>query len=266
MSATLGGLIKDYRLQKGIPQLDIAYKLGWKDSTILSRIEQGVTKTPSRSVVDNIAKELNLSEIEKNHLLLVGGYLPTTEEIEQIRIKTDKTMKDYRYPLILEDFSWRIIHQNEAAKHLENKDEQEEIEIEKNVPNALVYNFQEEYHKEKFSHLINEKDKEAFLISITTQFISEHKNNTSQKWYKDMMKKLMAKPEFRHIYKIALKQDTSKLVLDYTQQTVVHRRNPSNILSFFMFTVPILSDNRFFFEFHVPSDAKTYEYYEKNKF
>jgi len=35
MSATLGGLIKDYRLQKNISQIEIAFVLGWREPSRL---------------------------------------------------------------------------------------------------------------------------------------------------------------------------------------------------------------------------------------
>lgn len=46
MSATLGGLLKDYRLQKNLSQLEIAFAMGWKEPSRLSRIEQGKIGNP----------------------------------------------------------------------------------------------------------------------------------------------------------------------------------------------------------------------------
>ena len=66
INSTLGGLIKDYRLQKGISQLDIAFSLGWKETSRLSRIEQGRTEKPDRELLDKIIRALNLEEEEKN--------------------------------------------------------------------------------------------------------------------------------------------------------------------------------------------------------
>lgn len=61
ITATLGGLIKDYRIKKRLSQIDVSVRLGWKESSRISRIEQ-----------------------EKGYFLLVGGYLPTDNEVQNI--------------------------------------------------------------------------------------------------------------------------------------------------------------------------------------
>src|SRR3990167_7521054 len=105
MSATLGGYIKDYRLQKNISQLEIAFALGWKEPSRLSRIEQGRVGNPERKMMDRIIAALKLSEEEKNDLLFAGNYLPTNEEIREIRKKIDSTIEKWLYPVIVYDFS-----------------------------------------------------------------------------------------------------------------------------------------------------------------
>src|SRR6185369_6715626 len=111
-NSTLGGLIKDYRLQKGISQLDIAFSLGWKETSRLSRIEQGKTEKPTREFLDKIIRPLGLEEEEKNTLLLIGGYIPTEEEIVKIKKETKEILDNWPYPATLSDFSWRSISQN----------------------------------------------------------------------------------------------------------------------------------------------------------
>src|SRR3990172_10417662 len=98
INSTLGGLIKDYRLQKGISQLDIAFALGWKESSRLSRIEQGKTERPTREILDKIIKALDLEEEEKNFLLLTAGYLPTEEEIQNVKKETAAILNEWQYP------------------------------------------------------------------------------------------------------------------------------------------------------------------------
>ena len=79
MSATLGGYIKDLRLQKNISQLEIAFALGWKEPSRLSRIEQGKVGNPPRELIDKLIDAMTLSEEEKNQLLVIGNYLPTAD-------------------------------------------------------------------------------------------------------------------------------------------------------------------------------------------
>ena len=261
MSATLGGLIKDYRLQKNIAQLEVAYKIGWKDATILSRIEQGIIRDPSRSVIDKISEALTLEDEDKNYLLLIGGYQPTAEEVRIIREKTEPIISQYRFPAFVQDFSWRIIHENEPAKHLEYIDDEESKWVDEELPNALEFNFRKDYFEEKF---IDSENKQEFLTYITAQYLYEQRGWVNRKWYKDSMKNLIKNPDFKPIYKKALKIHPDKLILDYTTQIVKHRRKPELKLSFFIFNVPLFLDRRLFIEYQIPADADTYLYYENN--
>src|SRR5258708_30374415 len=120
VNSTLGGLIKDYRTQKGISQLDISFALGWKEPSRLSRIEQGKTEKPPRELIDKIIHAIGLEEEEKNILLLTGGYLPTDEEIEKIKQETHNVLEEWLYPATLSDFSWRAITSNHHHTNIYN--------------------------------------------------------------------------------------------------------------------------------------------------
>lgn len=265
MSATLGGLIKDYRLQRNIPQLDIAYKIGWKDATILSRIEQGVTKNPTREVVDKICEAIGLEEEEKNYLLLIGGYLPTWEEIQEIRKKTDPIINEWKYPANVYDFSWRLIHENKASTLIHYFSD-EVAKKYANIPtNAVELNFSSDYLQTFRS--IETVHNDQFLIGIIAQFLEDHRNRSHQRWYIELMKKMMEISKFREIYQQALKAPKQKLVLEYAYVEVLHRNLPKNeLLKFHMFNAPLLSDRRIFIEFLVPASIETFKYYEENKY
>lgn len=85
VTATLGGLIKDYRIKKRLSQLEVSLCIGWKDTSRLSKIEQGRVGTPTRPTLDKIMDALELNEHERGEMLLVSGTLPTKEKefIEQ---------------------------------------------------------------------------------------------------------------------------------------------------------------------------------------
>src|SRR4030066_701251 len=110
--ATLGGLIKDFRIQKRISQLEVATKMGWSDTTRLSKIEQGRTGKPTRSVTDRILDALSISESEKNELLLFGGYIPDLTEIKQAIKDMSEKIDNWSYPSYLIDFTWRLLYSN----------------------------------------------------------------------------------------------------------------------------------------------------------
>src|SRR5258706_10528973 len=98
MSATLGGLIKDLRLQKNISQLEIAFALGWKEPSRLSRIEQGKNASPPRFLIENIMDAMKLTEEERYHLLMAGNYMPTDEEVEKARQKINPYLEAWLFP------------------------------------------------------------------------------------------------------------------------------------------------------------------------
>src|SRR3989344_2012364 len=114
MSATLGGLLKDYRLQYNISQLEVALAMGWKETSRLSRIEQGKIFKPTRELLERIMDAMRLKEEEKNQLLYIGNYLPTRKEIEKIQKIALSIIEKVPYPVTVFDFSWRIIIDNEV--------------------------------------------------------------------------------------------------------------------------------------------------------
>ena len=114
--ATLGGLIKDFRIQKRISQLEVATKMGWSDTTRLSKIEQGRTGKPTNAVLEKILDALDLSETERNEALLAGGYLPTDKEIIEAVNNVKNKINSWPYPATMTDFTWRMVAFNLPAK------------------------------------------------------------------------------------------------------------------------------------------------------
>lgn len=260
MSASLGGLIKDYRIKKKIPQLEVAYKIGWKDATILSRIEQGITKNPTKEIIDKICEAMKLEQADKNYILLSGGYLPTDEEIENLKKTLNPLINSSKYPINVSDFAWRIIHENEAAKMIHYKNEEDEKELIPQKLTALEITLNKKYYP---STLIRQNYGEDFFIGITAQYIYEQKNRTHQKWYIETIKRIMKNPEFRSIYNKAILYPKEKLVLDFATQQVKHRNAPDKILTFHMFNVPLYQDKRVFLEYLIPADLETINFYNK---
>jgi transcriptional regulator with XRE-family HTH domain len=261
MSASLGGLIKDYRLQKNIPQLEVAYKVGWKDATILSRIEQGVTKVPTRQIVDKICLALELDEPDKNLILLAGGYVPTAEEIKYIKRKIDPIINESKYPINVADFAWRMIHENKAAKEVHYKNIIDERYFTERNVNILELIFDERYLQNK--QIMESSDKDILLTQIIAQFISENKGRSTHKWYTNIIKGLMENDVFRKTYQRALNYPKEELILDFSVQRVIHRDNPHIFLNFYLFNVPLMFDRRIYLEYLIPADVETFKFYEK---
>src|SRR3989344_5536505 len=104
ITASFGGLLKDFRTRKNFSQKEIAYAMGWRETSRLSRIEQGITKKTNRETIDRILNILQLERNKKGQLLLAGGYLPTEEEIKQIRMEVQPLLDKWKYPAYLLDF------------------------------------------------------------------------------------------------------------------------------------------------------------------
>ena len=263
MSATLGGLIKDYRLQKNIQQLEIAYKIGWKDATVLSRIEQGVTKNPSRELVDKICDAMNLNESDRNYLLFAGGYIPTEEEIITIRERVHPLISSSKYPINVADFAWRLLDENDPAKLIHYDSIENEKALYRKNLSTLEFTFDEKYSPSKL--LLNTTDQDEFLISIIQQFLFENRHRTNQKWYSDTLRRLMSIPKFKTLYKDAIKLPNDSVILDFATQKVTHRDHPNKILTFNLFNVPLFFDRRIYLEYLIPADMETFLFYEENK-
>lgn len=261
-NSTLGGLIKDYRTQKGISQLDIAFSLGWKEPSRLSRIEQGRTEKPTREILDKIISAIGLSEEEKNMLLLTGGYLPTEEEIRVIREKTKKTLHQWPYPAGMIDFSWRLISGNNHMMELYSVP----TTVEKDLPiaNMRVFDllFSSELPKKKNGSNEYDLDFLRLLKQAIIEFKYEQKNRKKEKWYIEHIKKLMDNEFFRQLWvETSITKESDVLLSKYATKRFINPKDFQKMLNFYLFRVPIFQDPRFEMELEVPMDLETYSYY-----
>lgn len=267
MSATLGGLLKDYRMQKGISQLEVAVAMGWKDGSILSRIEQGATNKPSREAIDNLSIILGLTTSEKNQILYSGNYLPTKDEIIQIRRETDSVLKNWKYPATVYDTSWRIIHENEICKYIYYETDKEAKEVEENTPNIFEINFGEEYSQYQLGTRVPEDGLEEELKQSIIQYKADQKSNQADENINSLIKKLINNKRFREVWEQTQNNETKNIINNYTYADyVIPARGPKENLTFHLFNTPLLEDPRINIEFHTPADKKTFEYFEKHSF
>lgn len=261
-NSTLGGLIKDYRLQKGISQLDIAFALGWKETSRLSRIEQGRMEKPSRELLDKIIEAIGLKEEEKNTLLLTGGYLPTEEEILKVRESVKATLSEWPYPAGMIDFSWRLIDGNEHISTLFHLPKAALKNLPKANTRVLELIFNESLQKTKLTDL-NNPGMVQFMRSVLMEFKYEQRHRTKDKWYIDHVRKLMNYDIFRTLWVETKARDEENVVLGkYSTKTFTNPNDPSKLLRFYIFVVPVLQDPRFEVELHTPIDLDTFAFYQ----
>lgn len=264
MSATLGGLLKDFRIRKGIQQIDIAFSLGWKETSRLSRIEQGKSAKPSRDLLDSISKAMKLTPIEKNQLLLAGNYLPTEGEIAYIKEKTKDFINNWPYPANLFDFSWRGIAYNEKTSKTYNLSLNIIKFLKGKNPHILEIFFHPDFVQNSKMESKNQELWKQFLKYLILQFRYEQSNRTQERWYKDHIKNMMKNDLFKRLW-IESQNMTMQdaLVGKFAINNIPHPKNPNKLLNFYLFVVPVLEDPRFEIQMLVPSDMETYQFYHR---
>jgi transcriptional regulator with XRE-family HTH domain len=259
MSATLGGLIKDYRLQKNMSQLDIAFALGWKESSQLSRIEQGRVEKPGKKLVESLANIMELKPSEKNDLLLAGSYLPTEKEIEEIREQAAPIIENWNYPAYILDFSWRMICYNKEAAWVYDLDSNAKKQIYKNHPRTLEVVFDKDFIQNKYAKGKELEKWHQFLHAKIVLFKYAQRTRTKESWYIKHVRELMKQNKlFREIWASAKLPESEVGLADYERKTLINMRDKSKNLEFHLFKNSFLQDPRFEVNFHVPDNKDTF--------
>ena len=259
--ASLGGLLKDYRIKKNITQVETVLALGWKDPTRLSRIEQGLEERPPRELIDKICEVLNLQEEEENYLLLAGNYLPTKEEIRKVQEKVKPVLENWPYPANLYDFCWRLILFNDNLKRILNMNKQQIQQIFDINPSAIEMVFDQNFIKSYYPQ--DEPDIwQKNLLRFLLHFKSLHRSILKDQWYQDMMARLMKNHLFRKLWQEAQHVETDFITTRQGRKIFIDSKSKKR-LSFNIFVVPLLKDPRFELEFFTPSDSETFNFFHK---
>ena len=264
-TTTLGGLIKDYRLKKRLSQIDVSLKLGWKDTSRISKIEQGRVGKPNRDTAERIMKALELTEQERGNFLLGGGYLPTEEEIKDIISLVQRRIDEWPYPAYLTDFSYRWLYINNATAIAGNLSPQQKRWIEETKPHFLRIAF---LPKDQFSANIMKGEDEnsltTFKIGQIAMFKNENKKYQSESWYKALIKDLMQYEEFRRLWTKVDSKIGYKTLFDYEYITITDRYHGKNrTLKFHITGSRVIKDIRFQVVLYFPADKATEQMFNK---
>jgi transcriptional regulator with XRE-family HTH domain len=265
MSATLGGLIKDLRIQKNIPQVDIAFALGWKEASRLSRIEQGKVEKPKRELLGRLMNAMNLTKEERNNLYYVGNYLPTAEELEEVVKSVKPVVDEWPYPAACLDYTWRIIYSNQKIFDIFNIPPEIRKVIENEKPCLLEVVL---HPNSPLRTFVSDEEKERgieFFKRLLIHFQDEQKNRINEKWYQDLIKRLMGNDIFSDLWPKIQQQtkydfDVSKFGNKVLMQSV---KDDGKTLDLYFFLVPVFKDPRFDIEFYVPANLESYKYFEE---
>lgn len=240
-TATLGGLIKDYRIKKRLSQLEVSLKIGWKDSTRLSKIEQGRAGKPTRKTTDKIIAALGLTNQEKGEFLLAGSYLPTDKEIDQAIKSIGKQIMTWPYAAYLIDFSWRMLLVNQHAIDLFGFPQSYLRGVRKvnfNLLEGVTRKFPNETFKGNYR-----KDLKPMDSTLISQFKSEHLGKENEKWYKQLIKRYSTNPTFNTLWNTISANDHHEKLSEY--EYVLKKWPDGKTVTHHVFESKLVSDKRF---------------------
>lgn len=260
VTATLGGLIKDYRIKKRLSQFEVSLRIGWKDTSRLSKIEQGRVGKPTRETIEKIIKALELNEQEKGQLLYAGSYVPTDDEVEKIIKKVKAKIDNWHYPAYLLDFSWRMLYVNDIATQVFILPKDWKTIVRESKPNILEAPFSKDILKATIEKGDDESELKPFAIAHIATFKAVNQRFQNESWYKKLIKSLMKYKEFRRLWSTVGPTSYEKFLrYEYKKITGIYN-GKKRTLKFHMFVVNILSDPRFDLIFYTPADRDTDEY------
>lgn len=265
IGSTLGGLIKDHRLKTRISQLDISLKMGWKDTSRLSKIEQGRVSKPKRETIDRLLDALSLDKFERGDFLFNAGYLPTDEEIKAVIKEVSPKIDSWPYPAYLMDFSWRWLYTNihdlvVFALPLSIKDKVFDLKINMlEVPFLPKEQFKVEVWKGEDKDHLN-----TFEVAQIAAFKTENYKFQNESWYKKVVIKLMKNDRFRELWpRIGVGQYHKKL-FDYEYKRVKGViREEFRTLNFHVFTNKVISSPQLQVVLYYPADEQTTAFFQK---
>jgi transcriptional regulator with XRE-family HTH domain len=265
LTSTLGGLIKDYRIKKRLSQVDISLKLGWKDTSRISKIEQGRVGKPNRITAEKIMKALDLNEQERGNFLLVGGYLPTDEEIKRVLEENKQKIDTWPYPAFLIDFSFRWLYANYSCLKILNMTPNQLPWIQEAKPNFLEFPFLSK--DQLLVEIMKGEDKDhlkPFAIAQIASFKMENEKYQNESWYQKLIKDLMKYEKFRELWPTVDSSMYPKKLFDYEYKTVTGvYEGKEKTFHLHLFTAKVINDPRFQVIFVSPANKETEKIFSK---
>ncbi|WP_033401213.1 helix-turn-helix transcriptional regulator [Actinokineospora enzanensis] len=121
MKRTVGDLIREWRKQREISQIDLALRAD-VSTRHLSFVETG-RSAPSRAMVLRLAERLDVPLRERNRLLLAAGYAPEfaegaldTPRLSLVRAAIRRVLTGHEpYPALVVDGGWDLVEANSGV-------------------------------------------------------------------------------------------------------------------------------------------------------
>jgi len=264
ITASLGGLIKEFRIKKRLSQQDVSLLVGWKDTTQLSKIEQSRVGSISREILDKIMKALNLNEVERARMLLASGIVPTMQESKQLINKLKESISYINAPLYIVDIAWNTIYMNDLVRKIYMIPEKEYEYIESEMPNWMELVFL----RKTFSKVsIREGYNKALMYPYDEFQLAYCKDElapyTQDRWYKDLLLRLSQDEHFRKLW-----SDTSAFkyvaLYEYWYKEISGKwKDKPEVLKFHSLSIRPSFDFRYFITSLHAADENTFKFYAK---
>lgn len=250
MQSVLGGLIKAYRLRRGLTQSELSEAIGWRIlPSRLSRYEQGLI-VPSRATLEKISKALGLRSDDRGRLFMEAGYVPTDAEVSDTLLWLQPFMDGWKGPAYLTDFSWRFLGCNEPAARILGLQKEELQRLLLKRPTLLDLAFDPRWPVRR------QIPEEAFLSFSRGQiarFKAQQRDRIGQRWYRKVLRRLMPIPSFSQLWDTTPGELGSAL-MDYNRMQF---KTPFGQLDFHTFASAVVSDPRLFVILWLPANAAT---------
>lgn len=253
-TATLGGLIKDYRIRKRLSQAEVSLRIGWKDTSRLSKIEQGRVGKPTKKTIARIVEALEITDQERGEFLLTGGYLPSNEEIKKVITIVKRRIMEWPYPSYLIDFSWRCLLMNKKTVDVFGFPEMMVKNVTMSKPNLLEFAIApKDIVPVDIFKGDNEDSLKPFLVAQIAQFKIEQNGRENDTWYKQLIAKLAQNNQFIKLWNEIKPTDYHKRLLDYEYKIVEWPDDKQRKYQFYIFTSRLIFDQRFQIVHYLPA-------------
>lgn len=260
---SLGSVIREYKVQKGMSDIEITLGMGWEDPSILHNLENGTIEKPNAAIIDKLCSVLKLASCEKNRLLYSGGYIPQQNEIDSIRRVVSKTIESWPYPCVLIDFSWRVILENQAAKKLFNHDKFLEEEIYIKTPCIIDMQFDQ---RRSVMGKLSAKELTEYKYMLTQMLVQFRLINDrwkNEEWYRNLLSRMKDNQLFREIWAESSSEENQKMVKS-SKKVFIHPRDPSKRIHLDLIVSPLIDDPRFEIEYLYPANSEAFKFFNNN--
>lgn len=264
LTATLGGLIKDYRIKKRLSQQEVSLRIGWSDCSRLSKIEQGRVGKITKPTLDKIMDALDLGEYERGQMFGVSRILPTHSEVDQALNKLKKEIDYFNCPVLVVDIFWNIFYFNKQCRELYKISNKEYRFLEKNKPNWMEVLFlRKSFNDVKIRGGYSPELILPFDEYQIAHFKFEQQDSIDEPWYRKLLMKLGQDDNFKTLWgKVPMTHSYRFYEYEFNEFTGKWR-GKEEILKFHVLSISPVFDSRFWIMIHQPADENTYKFYSK---